>query len=382
MALARQGDKSLQGKLLHALDRLDYASLPEAQKLELLRAWMLVFIRMGEPDEATAAQLATKLDAHYPAPSDPLNRELVQLLVYLKSPAVVPKTIALLRKDRVQTEEDISELLARNPGYGGTVAKMIASQPDRQKLHYAFVLRNARVGWTVAERIYYFRWLNDAHRWSGGASFQGFLTNIDKDAYENATDTERLAVEASGTRTPYRAKELPKPKGPGHDWTLGELLDLSKTRMSGRNFANGQKTFAAARCVLCHRFAGEGGATGPDLTQAAGRFGFKDLAEAIMEPSKVVSDQYRASSIATTKGQVYTGRVVNETKTALTVLTDPEDSSKVVEVPKDEIDEMKPSPVSLMPDKLLNTLNENEVLDMFAYLLSRGDPNDAMFRRK
>ena len=42
---------------------------------------------------------------------------------------------------------------------------------------------------------------------------------------------------------------------------------------------------------------------------------------------------------------------------------------------------VKPSNVSLMPDKLLNTLNENEVLDLLAYMLSRGDPNHPMFRR-
>ena len=41
---------------------------------------------------------------------------------------------------------------------------------------------------------------------------------------------------------------------------------------------------------------------------------------------------------------------------------------------------MKPSPVSLMPDGLLDTLNRDEVLDLIAYLLSRGDRNDPMFK--
>ncbi len=34
-----------------------------------------------------------------------------------------------------------------------------------------------------------------------------------------------------------------------------------------------------------------------------------------------------------------------------------------------------------MPDGLLKQLNENEVLDLLAYLLSRGDPQSPMFRR-
>ena len=382
VALARQGDRSLQPRLLEALDRLDFASLPEFQQLELLRAWSLVFIRMGEPDPATAARLAKKLDASYPARTDALNRELVNLLVYLKFPTAIAKTIALMKQDRGPMAADISELLDRNPGFGGTIAKMMANPPDAQKLHYAFVLRNLREGWTLPERTFYFQWLQQARQWSGGASFQGFLHNIDKEAFENASDSERLAIESAGARKPSPGKALPAPQGPGQEWTLDQLLALSRSKMRRRDFKNGQRTFAAARCVLCHRFAGEGGATGPDLTQAAGRFGFRDIAEAILEPSKVVSDQYRASVVATESGKVYTGRIVNETKDVLMILVDPEDATKVVEVPKVEVDEMISSKASLMPEKLLNALNEDEVLDLFAYLLSRGDYDDPVFRKQ
>jgi len=64
--------------------------------------------------------------------------------------------------------------------------------------------------------------------------------------------------------------------------------------------------YAAARCVVCHRFNGEGGATGPDLSQAAGRFNLKDLCESIVEPSKVISDQYRAATVTTDSGRAIT----------------------------------------------------------------------------
>ena len=42
---------------------------------------------------------------------------------------------------------------------------------------------------------------------------------------------------------------------------------------------------------------------------------------------------------------------------------------------------MKPSPISMMPEGLLDTLDRDEVLDLVAYLLSRGDRNDPMFKR-
>lgn len=382
VALARQGDKSLQGKLLAALDRLDLGSLDEAKQLELLRVYQLVFIRMGEPDAANASALVKKFDAYYPAESDFLNRELVNLLVYLESPTVAEKTIALMQQESHSESADLSELLTRNATYADPILKMLANRPEAQKIHYAFALRNLRDGWSLEDRKAYFQFLQKARGWSGGASYQGFINNIDKEAFENASEAERLAIEATGARAPFRAKELPKPEGPGHDWKLEELLALAPSKMKkGRNFKHGQRTFQAARCVVCHRFAGEGGATGPDLTQAAGRFGFKEMAEALIEPSQVVSDQYRASVVATDDGQVYTGRIISENDKSLTILVDPEDSTKVVEVPKDEVEAMKPSAESLMPKGLLSVLNEDEVLDMIAYLLSRGDPNDPMFKK-
>jgi putative heme-binding domain-containing protein len=132
---------------------------------------------------------------------------------------------------------------------------------------------------------------------------------------------------------------------------------------------------------VCHRVGGEGGATGPDLSQVAGRFGIKELAEALVEPSKVVSDQYKASVVRTVGEQTHVGKIVNDAGDRYTIVVDPEDSTKVVELKKSDVADVKPSNVSLMPEKLLNSLNENEVLDMLAYMLSRGDANHPMFRK-
>ena len=382
VGLARQGDKSLQPKLLEALDRLDFGRLSESQQLEILRAWQLVFIRMGEPSPVLGARLAGKLEAYFPSRSDFVNRELANLLVYLKAPGIAGKILALMEKGDASAAEDMSDLLARNPGYGGAIVKMLTNRPEATNIHYAFALRNLKEGWTLDQRKAYFRWLDKARTWSGGASYGGFINNIDKDAYENATDVERLAVEAAGVRKPAPVKELPKPKGPGRDWVLSDFLPADGGPPHQLDFANGQRAFAAARCILCHRFAGEGGATGPDLTQAAGRFGYQDLLEATIEPSKVVSDQYRATTVATTDGKVYTGRIVGESPDKLTILVDPEDSTKVVEIARKDVDELAPAKVSIMPEKLLNPLSKDEVRDLFAYILSRGDANDPLFKKK
>jgi putative heme-binding domain-containing protein len=379
--LARQGEPALQAKLLAALGKLDFSKLTEMQRLELLRAYQLVLIRLGLPEDATRKALGDKFDALFPASSDFVNRELANLMVALGSPHTLTKLLPALTRERVMIAHDYGNVLSRNAGYGGAIANMEANQPDAQQVAYAFALRNVKTGWTPDQRKTYFQWFDKARTWGGGASYQKFMTHIEDDAFANATDAERLLIESNGWRKPYKAPELPKPTGPGKDYTVAELVDLSSSQRQPRNFKNGQKMFAAARCVVCHRFNSDGGATGPDLTQLAGRFNVKDLSESIVDPSKVVSDQYKTTVVQTHDGKVYTGRIVSLDDDSITLLIDPEDASKVVVVKNSNIEEQHPSPVSLMPKDLLKQLNQNEVLDLLAYLLSRGNPQDAMFKK-
>ncbi|HEY2881613.1 MAG TPA: c-type cytochrome, partial [Pirellulales bacterium] len=250
----------------------------------------------------------------------------------------------------------------------------------KQKIQYAYAIRNVKDGWTMDQRKVFFKFLRDAAQWSGGHSFAGFLKQIDADAFANASDKERLVIEATGMRKPFVVPPLPKPVGPGHDWTMDEVISLGKEKLKDRDFNNGKKMFSAARCVVCHRFGAEGGATGPDLTQLAGRFVLKDLTESIIDPSKVIAQQYQ-NTIYTVNGKTYVGRNIGETTDKLIVAIDPEDSTKLAELKKSEIEDSAPSPTSWMPAGLLKPLNESEVLDLMAYLLSRGNEKDAMFKK-
>ncbi len=382
VALARQGDKTLQPKLLAALDNIQFSSLTEIQKLEIIRTYQLVFIRMGEPSKEVAAALASKFDSFFPSSDDRLNRDLGDLLVYLKSNTIADKITKLLMQPSKPVDgKELEELLLRNRGYGGGIAKMYSNFPDLQKNYYLYSLRNLKEKWTLDTHKLYFTALTEARTRSGGNSYQGFLTNIEKEAFDNATDIQRLTIEALGLKKPYKAPPLPKSIGPGKDYKLAELVQLSEGKLVKRDFKNGQKMYAASRCVVCHRYNGDGGATGPDLSQVAGRFSLKDLCESIVEPNKIISDQYKASIIETKSGKFITGKVVSETTDQITIVTDPEDASKIQEVKKKDIEAVKVSSVSLMPADLLKTLNENEVLDLLAFLLSRGDPSSPMFKR-
>ena len=382
IALARQGDQEHLAPVLSRLGRVDWPSLPTEQQLAILRAYALAFIRLGQPSPAVKQSLCDRFESHYPHADPLVNRELVQILVFLESPQVIEKTLKEMARapDLDNDATAIPELLTRNAGYGETIAEMLVNRPQLQNLHYAFVLRNVRYGWTLEQRVNYLKWLDEARSWSGGASYEGFIDNIRKEALANASEAELAMLESDQLATrPVAKADLPQPHGPGHDWTMDDLVTLTQHGIAGRDYARGERAFAAARCVVCHRFAGKGGATGPDLTNVAGRFSYRDLAEAIVVPSKVVSDQYRAMNVVTSSGRVVTGRVVDGTGETVEVLTDPEDPSKIVKIEKSDVEQIEPATVSLMPNDLLKPLNRDEVLDLLAYLMSRANPSAPVF---
>jgi hypothetical protein len=66
----------------------------------------------------------------------------------------------------------------------------------------------------------------------------------------------------------------------------------------------------------------------------------------------------------------------------LVVSVDPSDPAETVSVPLSDVVERKPYPISMMPPGLINGLNQEELLDLIAYIQSGGNPDHAMFRPK
>jgi hypothetical protein len=131
--------------------------------------------------------------------------------------------------------------------------------------------------------------------------------------------------------------------------------------------------FAVAQCYKCHRFAGQGGIQGPDLTASSQRFSPKDMLTAIIEPSKEISDQYEAT-IFQTEEETIIGRVANLNANMLMVSTNMLDPGSFANLDRNDIVDTKPSKVSMMPSGLLDTLSAEEVIDLLVYLQSGGNP--------
>lgn len=138
--------------------------------------------------------------------------------------------------------------------------------------------------------------------------------------------------------------------------------------------------FIATSCAACHVMRGEGGSIGPDLTQLGTRFSTKDMLEAILEPNKVVSDQYAATVFTMKDGSSVLGRVTNETDEAYVIFQNPFAPDVTREIPKSEVVSTKYSYTSLMFPGLVNRLNEEELKDLLAYLMSGGNAEHEVYR--
>ena len=391
IAVSHQGEQTASPAVLAALDGIDAAKLDKSAQNDLVRAYQLALIRLGNPPAEAKARIASRLQPLFPSGDYELDRALSGLLVAVRAPGIVTKLVSLLAAPSASAaatnlaprEEDLQRLIQRNGGYGNAVRATLEKRSDLLQVHYAYVLRtvNERDAWTLGDRKGYYEWFGRAREWNGGNSFRKFLDNIERESMEGLPDSDKVALQ--GLRTKYVPPPLPKPEGPGRQWTTAAVVESATNGLADgtRDFERGARTFAAARCVVCHRYGDDGGSTGPDLTQAGGRFQVKDLVEAICEPSKVVSDQYKASIVQTADGRVLTGRIVSESPASVTIVTDPEDATKFVDLKRADIEEILPAPESLMPKGLLDQLNEAEVLDLIAYTLSRGNRNDPRFKR-
>ena len=394
IALARHGNDNLQSQMLKSLMAVQYEELPESQQQDLLRAFELVFFRMGEPQPAVKAQVTAYLDSHYPANSAALNRGLSKLLVFLEAPQAIEKTLALLEKaendDSVpvggETATDASDLILRNPQYGLDIAGMLEKVPPAQQTYFATVLSNQETGWTPELRERYFKWFYEAFGYQGGRSYIGFIEKAREQALQHVPKNQFAVYNAMSGDSLLSASgndlvaTAPQPKGPGRNWKMEEALPLVEAGLGNRNFEQGKMMYAASLCLSCHTMQGEGGNVGPDLTQLGTRFTTNDMLEAIIEPSKEVPDQYAATVFHLKDGGSVVGRLTNEDESTYFISQNPFTPQETRKVPKQDVAKTTLSKVSLMLPGLINRLNEEELKDLMAYLMAGGNPDHEVYK--
>jgi putative heme-binding domain-containing protein len=247
-------------------------------------------------------------------------------------------------------------------------AALRAAMTHQAQIDIARSLRARPDLWSQAQRRDYFAWLAGTASWRGGASFNLFLKNLRDEAIAWATPAEHAALQESFAATSTPVATLPAGRGLVREWTLAELVALDEKSTGSRDVAHGRRVFAMASCFVCHVFAGEGGALGPDLTGAAARLSTRDLLEAMVDPSREISDQYGTVQVTLRNGRIHSGRITNYTERGMSLAENLFDPSRIVRIPESEVASIEPSKISLMPPGLLNVLEAGEILDLLAFL--------------
>jgi putative heme-binding domain-containing protein len=152
-------------------------------------------------------------------------------------------------------------------------------------------------------------------------------------------------------------------------WAMDDLAQDLNQLDRGRTHETGAQLFKELGCSQCHRFAGSGGGAGPNLSGLGQKRSPRELLESILEPSKHIAPEFAATVVVTADGRSFEGRVGQEDDQKI-VLHTADALADPVMVPKNEIDERYLSTTSTMPDRLLDTLEKSEILDLLAFLIA------------
>jgi putative heme-binding domain-containing protein len=129
-------------------------------------------------------------------------------------------------------------------------------------------------------------------------------------------------------------------------------------------------------CAQCHKIHGEGTDVGPDLT-SNGRGSYDQLLSNVFDPSLVIGVAYQATTIATRDGRVLTGLIAEESPERLVLKIQ---GGKLEPIARADVEEVKQSPLSLMPEDLEKQLSAQELTDLFAFLTRDKPPGDPTAR--
>jgi putative heme-binding domain-containing protein len=174
--------------------------------------------------------------------------------------------------------------------------------------------------------------------------------------------------------------DLLKFNRPRKEWLFAELEPAVPEAAKGRSFANGKQMFQMANCIACHKVNGIGQEIGPDLTKLDDKFKPADILRDILEPSWRINEKFQTFVFELKSGKSVTGLILEETPTRLKVIENPLAKAEPVILDKAEIAGREKSPNSMMPKGLLDKLTREEILDLLAYVVSRGDMKAAVYQ--
>jgi putative heme-binding domain-containing protein len=164
----------------------------------------------------------------------------------------------------------------------------------------------------------------------------------------------------------------------GRDPAREQVIARMRTLIHGNhgNAVEGERVFQRI-CAQCHRIHGQGNDVGPEITNN-GRSSFDQLLSNVFDPNLVIGASYRAVVVVTNEGRVLTGILAEDNPRRVVLKMQ---GGKLETIPRNEIETVRVSNVSLMPEQIENQMKPQEIVDLFTFLSYDKHPSDPTARR-
>lgn len=358
------------------------ASAPKDALLCGLRACEIAIANFGRPKPSVARAVIAKLDPIFPRKDGRVDAELARILCALNAPTAVAKCLSLMDARGQDPEQDWAGILVRNDRYGKPIRRMLDNPPPTLALHYVDCMRQARKGWNIARYERVLTFLRRSRAYAAGNSYRGFIDRLRDAVVEKMSDEDkrRVASILGSWKSSGAAEAFTAPRGPGKAWSVdAALAAIDVDKLAERSYASGRNLFHAVGCASCHRYDGEGGGIGPDLSTVASKYSLKEILESTIEPQMVIADQFVGKRIELKDGTIVLGQVATNSKAGAGKLeiwpANAVSEAKVID--RNAVRSIQSSKESPMPSKLLDRLSADELQDLLAFLLAASEQRSA-----
>ncbi len=159
------------------------------------------------------------------------------------------------------------------------------------------------------------------------------------------------------------------PNNPNQIGNMSYEAATSRVLEAKGDAGRGKVLFTAQSCRACHTDADGQTPKGPHLVEIGKRYSPAELVESILKPSAKIAQGYEAYSFATADGRVFTGFVVSEGASTVSLR---ESTGALRELKRSDIEERRRQETSAMPEGIVANLTPEGLSDLVAYLRSLG----------
>jgi putative heme-binding domain-containing protein len=231
---------------------------------------------------------------------------------------------------------------------------------------------------TPAAILDVYKSLNDAHKRdalntlaSRVAFARPLIAAVSSDAVSKKDLTAEIVRQLRSLKDSQLDEQIQKVWGTMRDTAADKQADIAKYKKifqaggSQPGDASRGRGLFAKTCQQCHTLFDTGGKVGPDLT-GSNRGDLDYILQNIVDPNAVIPNDYRAWNLETTDDRTISGILKHQDEKSVTLVT----ANETLVIPRGEIRSLKESQLSMMPEGLLQTFNDQEVRDLLYYLRS------------